>query len=91
MQKLSKEITHNDLRYYFKSSPKYFSCFKFPLKLLTDVMGGRIKLEKAKKNKKQNKTKQKEFKSDLNSITRGKYISKDQEHPLSNIKMLYKT
>ena len=55
MQKLSKEITHNDLRYYFKSSPKYFSCFKFPLKLLTDVMGGRIKLEKAKKNNKKNK------------------------------------
>ena len=63
MQKLSKEITHNDLRYYFKSSPKYFSCFKFPLKLLTDVMGGRIKLEKAKKNK---KTKQN--KKSLNQI-----------------------
>ena len=49
-----------------------------------------MKTNKTTKTK-PNKTKQKEFKSDLNSITREKHNSQEQEGALRNIKMLYKT
>ena len=49
-----------------------------------------MKTNKTTKTK-PNKTKQKEFKSDLHSITREKHNSQEQEGALRNIKMLYKT
>lgn len=51
-----------------KSSPKCFSASKFLLKFPRDISDGKIPIKKLKKKNKNKK----EFKFDLNLITRGK-------------------
>ena len=51
-----------------KSSPKCFSVSKFLLKFARDISDGKIPIKKLKKKNKNKK----EFKFDLNLITRGK-------------------
>ena len=86
---LSKQIDHNNLTYYFKdksNSPINFIGFKAPLHLYRDIFDGNIILAKAEED-------QKQFKSDLNEMTRGNTQKKsvDQIKTIENIKNLYKS
>ena len=83
MSKLISIISLN----YFKSnasSPINFIGFKGPLHLYRNIFEGNIKLKKAEEN-------QKQFKSQLNEITRGNPINKseDQLNTIKNIKSLH--
>ena len=55
---LSKRIDFNNLTYYFKGKdnvPINFICFKGPLHFYTNIFNGDTNIEKAEKDKKQNK------------------------------------
>ena len=86
---LSRQIDFNNSTYQFKSksiSPINFIGFKAPLHLYRDIFDGNIILAKAEEN-------QKQFKSDLNEMTRGNTQKKsvDQIKTIENIKNLYKS
>ena len=85
---LSKQIDLNYLTYYFKSksiSLINFIGFKAPLHLYRDRLNGNVKLAEVEKE-------QKQFKTELNEITRGspKKKSEDQIKTIEHIKNLYK-
>ena len=86
IQKSSKLINFNNLIFYFKgkNGPKNFIDFTGPLGLINNIKNGYIKIEKKEKEN------QKEFKTDLNEITEGKWEhkSKEQKNVTENIKML---
>ena len=68
---------------YGKSGPKVFIELKGLLGFYKNIKKGYITIEKAEE-------KQKEFKSDLNEILKGKYKSENQKSVIKNIKTLYK-
>ena len=82
IKNLSRKNDLNTLTYYFKnkSNPINFIGFQAPLHLYRDIFNGNIKLAKAEKD-------QKQFKSDLNEITRGNPNKKsaDQIKIIENI------
>ena len=85
---LSRQIDLNYLTYYFKSksiSLINFIGFKAPLHFYRDRLNGNVKLAEVEKE-------QKQFKTELNEITRGslKKKSEDQIKTIENIKNLYK-
>ena len=86
IKNLSRKNDLNTLTYYFKnkSNPINFIGFQAPLHLYRDIFNGNIKLAKAEKD-------QKQFKSDLNEITRGNPNKKsaDQIKIIENIKNVY--
>ena len=86
IQILSKQIDFNNLIYYFKgkSASRHFLDFRGPLALYRNINNGYITLEKAEEN-------QKNFKSDVNEIVKGRYKLEDQKSTIKNIKTLYKS
>ena len=86
IQNLSKQTDFNNLTYYSKgkSAQKYFVGFKGPLGFYKNMKEGDIKLEKAEE-------KQKEFKSDLNEISKRRYKPENEKSSIKNIKTLYKS
>ena len=86
IKKLTDEINHNDLIYYFKgnTSRKKFDDFNNGIELLRKMQSGEIKLEEA--NKLQNL-----FKSNLNEISRVRNKSEGQKMSLEKFKFLYES
>ena len=86
MQDLNKQIDFSNLIYYYKgnTAPKMFVSYNDPLRLFKNIKQGNITLEKAGEE-------QKEFKSKLNKIVKGRKKSEEQIGAINNIKKLYES
>ena len=87
IQGMTKKIGFNILTYYFTTlglASINFARFKDTMGIYNDIKNGNISIEKAEED-------QKQFKSDLNEITRGnpRYKKEYQLNTIANIKNLY--
>ena len=74
-----KELTHDDLTYYFKGNTarKIFGDFNNDIERFRKIRSAEMKLE--------------ETKSNLKEISGGRYKSEEQKLALENIKLLYES